>query len=469
MIKGVYVNAQNNAAHIVSLTAELNRVDDPRCQGSVKPGNFQVDNRMQASLEMARDACIHYLTLDADLWENYWLPLLASPISARWQFIVGISFFGCLIFPLGWLGWIMVQSGPLPWWLLNPMFFTLFALFLLGVVIITLPWKTLFLGLYALFKGEKEWRNLLEKGCFAAYAEQNRRRAPNHFFGDSAGLVWFATFVEAAAKSGKQGFFPAWQEHLLGDVRHWVASVALVFDSSWKFASIGEVENKLQAIWDYNQLNPQHPLNLAVFSRTDQALVDTAWPRIADENLDYLPGSPRTARSLKARLTFLFCNDLKTFLRFLHPYRLRWLAVRLAAIFAILGSAVFMKISTPVPPEFAVECSCFQTATGVQYTRLSPGENIPLTVNIASRGFLGTFQLNVVSNVEEKTLSDVPNGERQNELNHPAVNQDALQLFFTMPKDSPQNVVVVITIINQAGKWSQSTIFFIPEDSQPLL
>lgn len=465
MIKGIFVPAPQPAkAQTLPFGADLVPIVGHPSAREVKAVNFVPDPLMRASLRTAKQACEHRLATFSSVWEAILFPFLARPLARFWLILAGIGFLGCVAFSLGAMIWAFVPFNPPSLLLPSKRAFALSSLIVFGATILSLPWRV-FPDLRSLLSG---WRSLeglqssLKGTRFEAYVG-DRNKQYGHFFGPSAGLTFFCAFVEAVAESGHQKIRLPWQKHLLKEMDRWVTSVALGPEE--RFDPIGnspDFTHKLKAIWAYNQQRQQNGLTLAVFSLEDQSRVEQEWSRIVGEDLKLRLGASkgcRTAESTQARLIFLFCRNLKDFLHFLHPWDWRWAVFRIGAVLAILILAPI--IPEPTRPEFTIECTpaCALIRPGLHYAAMCPDEMASVHIKIGSPGFPGLLDLNVESNYEE-TLSPTRAEKARKQFSLTVVQEKLF--FFTMPHDPQGEVVVVITVLNRVGKWSQATIFFAP-------
>ena len=84
------------------------------------------------------------------------------------------------------------------------------------------------------------------------------------------------------------------------------------------------------------------------------------------------------SNSEKARLTFLFCDHLRDFLRYLHPWRWRWLAFRGVPVLLtpLLAIPILIAALAPIqytPPDFTPVCvpTCALINTGIYSATMS--------------------------------------------------------------------------------------------------
>lgn len=471
MINGVCVPVGNpDKSQVVHFEAELATRNGAQCPDGIQPGNFTSDSQMLESLRIAKRACVYWLLTRAGLWDGFLLPLFGARL--HWSRFVAalISLAACLIFSVGAFIWRFIPIYPpaflLPGW--KP--FILFYLFLIILVMLSPPQRVLasLRSLLVLWRGQEELQQLLHNGCFRVNIQEHLTTSAR-FGGPSAGLAIFCVLVEAVKNASTKQFTLPWQKQLVDNMSDWVASVA--FDNgdpenTARFTQLGNAPtffSKINAIW-----NKRDELRLAIFCVEDQASVEHEWGRISGENLDPKPVSQgcRTTKSTKAaNLTFLFCRDLKAFLRYLHPWQWRWLVFRLAMAFSIILLPIAISMEPTTPPAFEIECTpqpCRFLRSDIYRVSMESGTRISIHVQLLSRGFPGLLTLAVASNYDA-TLSTTRDSRLGKEFSH-AVTQASSLFYFTMPKAPPSGeIVVVINMLNAAHKWEQKIIFFAPQ------
>lgn len=457
MINGIFVPANGGPSDILPFRADAGA-----------QSNFIPDDIMEESIQDAAKACQQQLTPATSLLQTV-LPALAHPLNRFWSLLAVMSGAGCLNFSIGDLLWVFapvtLPEFLLPGW--KP--FILFGLMLGSAMVFSLPGRQVLSNLRSLFTGwqhSEPLENFLHQANLKPQVG-NQGQQYGHFFGPSAGLTFFCAFVEAVAHSGQQHIFPPWQQRLLGEMNRWVTSAALGPDQ--RLDTVGNLPEKLEAIWRYNHRHPQNGLILAVFSWRDFFEVETVWTAVAQENLQPKPGPSHSyllADSRRANLTFLFCRSLRDFLYFLYPWAWQWLVLRMSAITAILILALFVQ--PPTPPEFTLECEprASLSQPGIYAIVREPGQPVSCNLQLISQGFPRPFfpptlGLNVESNAD-RTISADLGGEFDKQFSL-TMRQDSELFFLVLPPDlSPNEVVVVVTMLNRAGKFAQVTIFLTP-------
>ena len=475
MINGIFVPAGNlQGSEIIPFVARIETDDERLSNDGVYPGNFDAHATMQASLRTARQTCEDRLTKFSGVWEAILVPGFASPLTLTSRTIVVLCLFVITVVSLGSVIWISVTPAPpsvlrfawLPFMVASLIFWT--------ILILSLPLGQMVQYLKPSNRQSlRELRTFLHSSCFQIRAGDGV--ASNRIFsGPSAGLTIFCAFVEAVKNSGKQEFQLPWQESLVSSMSGMVTSVDLRDDGN--FARLGnapEFPYKVSAIWDYTQ-QYQNTLTLAVFSLEDFTEVRREWSAHTQETLrpvSALNHGYIVSNSEKARLTFLFCDHLRDFLRYLHPWRWRWLAFRgvpvlLTPILAVPILIVGLAVIQYTPPEFTHVCvpTCTLINPGIYSAAISPGQGSTIQIIVGSHGSRGRLTLDVESNFD-KTISPNIDGNLGKRFEK-TMTQDAVLFYFTLPERPPSGeIAVVVTLSNEAGKYSQAVVFFTSRDT----
>lgn len=462
MINGIFVPANGGPSEILPFSASADA-----------PSNFIADEVMDQSIGNAAKACRQQLSPAANFLQTV-LPALAHPLNHFWLLVAVLSTAGCLLISVGDVLWVSAAITPPAFLLPNWPLFIVFSLILSITLVFSLPVWSLLSNLRALLAQRQSPRRLEDFLGRTNLSPQVGRRDQHygHFFGPSAGLTFFCAFVEAVAHSEQPSIFPPWQKRLLRDMDRWVASATLGADQ--QLDTVGYLPEKLDAIWRYNRQDPPHGLTLVVFSRRDLSEVESAWTAITQENLQPRPGPGRRnllAASRQANLTFLFCRSLQGFIYFLYPWAWQWLIFRLSAVAAMLLLALFLQ--TPAPPEFTLECEPRPSSSqpGIYVLAIEREQPVSCDLQLISQGYPRTFfspelELNVEANVDKAIAADL--GETFDKRFSLTMRQDSELFFLTLPPHrSPNEIVVVITVVNRANKYSQAAIFLTSRQASP--
>ncbi len=94
---------------------------------------------------------------------------------------------------------------------------------------------------------------------------------------------------------------------------------------------------------------------------------------------------------------------------------------------------------------------------------MSPGKGSTIQINVVSHGSRGRLTLEVESNYD-KTISPTIDGGLVKQFSQTVI-QDSDLFFFTLPENPPAGkIAVVITLSNEAAKYSQAVVFFAPRE-----
>lgn len=462
IINGIFVPANGAPGDILPFMADFDT-----------PSNFIADDLMEQSIRNAAKACRQQLSPTASFFQTA-LPALAHPLNNFWLPVAVLSAVGCLLFSVGDVLWVLTGITPPAFLLPNWSLFIGFSLLFSITLVFSLPVWQILSNLRVLLAQRHNTRQLEDFLDRINLSPQvgHREQQYGHFFGPSAGLTFFCAFVAAVDHSGQQGIFPPWQKRLLRRMNRWVASAALGPDQ--QLDTVGHLPEKLDAIWRYNHQDPPNGLSLVVFSRRDLSEVESAWAAITQENLQPRPGPGRRnllADSRQANLTFLFCRSLQGFIYYLCPWAWQWLMFRISAVATILFLAIFLQ--TPDPPEFRLECEPHLSLSqpGVYALAIEPGQPVSCDLQLISQGYPRAFffpelELSVEANVDKAIAADL--GGTFDKRASLTMRQDSELFFLILPPNlSPQEIVVVITVVNRANKYSQAAIFLTPRQTSP--
>ena len=95
---------------------------------------------------------------------------------------------------------------------------------------------------------------------------------------------------------------------------------------------------------------------------------------------------------------------------------------------------------------------------------MSPVKGSTIQINVRSHGSRGRLTLDVESNYD-KTVSPTIDGGLVKQFSQTVI-QDTDSFYFSLPEQPPAGeLAVVVTLSNEAGKYSQVVVFFTPKES----